>query len=111
MLREMVRAVCTEHSPVDVVRALEDDAEGLSGRALEAARRARAARLLIPEAYGGQGQSLLEAAIVYEEFGRALAPTPHFVRAVLSAGAILAAGQRRAEAGLAAGDRQRRARS
>ena len=30
--------------------------------------------------------------IVYEELGRALAPTPHFVSAVLSAGAIARAG-------------------
>jgi alkylation response protein AidB-like acyl-CoA dehydrogenase len=44
--------------------------------------------LTVPEAYGGGGQSALEAMIVYEELGRALAPTPHFVSAVLSAGAI-----------------------
>ena len=34
----------------------------------------------------------LEGAVVYEEFGRALAPTPHFVSAVMSAGVLLRAG-------------------
>ena len=28
MLREMVRGVCNEYSPIDVVRAMEDDATG-----------------------------------------------------------------------------------
>lgn len=34
----------------------------------------------------------LEGAVVYEEFGRALAPSPHFVSAVLSAGLLLRGG-------------------
>ena len=92
MLREMVRAVCTEHSPVDVVRALEDDAKGYPDELWKQLVELGLVGILIPEAYGGQGQSLLEAAIVYEEFGRALAPTPHFHSAVLSAGVILAVG-------------------
>ena len=48
--------------------------------------------ILIPEVHGGAGQSLLEAVIVYEELGRALAPTPHFPSAVLAASVLLAAG-------------------
>ena len=35
---------------------------------------------------------LLEGVIVYEEFGRSLAPTPHFVSCVLAAGILLEAG-------------------
>jgi alkylation response protein AidB-like acyl-CoA dehydrogenase len=35
---------------------------------------------------------MLEAAVLYEELGRALAPSPHFPSAVLSAAALLAAG-------------------
>jgi alkylation response protein AidB-like acyl-CoA dehydrogenase len=48
--------------------------------------------ILIPDEYGGADMSMLDAVIVYEEFGRSLAPTPHFVSAVLGAGALLAAG-------------------
>ena len=42
--------------------------------------------LLLPEEYGGSGMSLIEGVALYEELGRALAPTPHFVSAVLSGG-------------------------
>ena len=36
--------------------------------------------------------SLVEGVALYEELGRALAPTPHFVSAVLSGGVLAAAG-------------------
>ena len=36
--------------------------------------------------------SLLEGVVLYEELGRALAPTPHFVSCVASAGALAAGG-------------------
>ena len=38
---------------------------------------------MLPEEYGGSGMSMLEGVVVYEELGRALAPSPHFVSAVL----------------------------
>ena len=64
--------------------------------------------LTLPEAYGGGGQSALEAMIVYEELGRALAPTPHFVSAVLVGRRHGARRHRGAEARVAAEDRERR---
>jgi alkylation response protein AidB-like acyl-CoA dehydrogenase len=48
--------------------------------------------LLLPEAYGGSAMSLLEGVALYEELGRTLAPTPHFVSAVMSGGVLSAAG-------------------
>ena len=48
--------------------------------------------LLLPEEYGGSGMSLVEGVALYEELGRALAPTPHFVSAVMSGGVLAAAG-------------------
>ena len=48
--------------------------------------------LLLPEEYGGSGMSLIEGVALYEELGRALAPTPHFVSAVLGGGVLAAAG-------------------
>ncbi|MFK7897683.1 MAG: acyl-CoA dehydrogenase family protein [Myxococcota bacterium] len=92
MLREMVRAVCNEHSPVEVVRQFEDDPKGYPDGLWKQLTELGLVGILIPEKFGGQGQSLLEAAVVYEELGRALAPTPHFVSAVVSAGALLEAG-------------------
>ena len=85
MLREMVRGVCNEYASIDVVREMEDDSTGYPAEFWKQIGELGLLGLLIPEEYGGGEQSSLEAAIVYEEFGRALAPSPHFVSAVLSA--------------------------
>jgi len=92
MLRDMVRGMCAEYSPVDVVRKLEDDPMGYSKDFWKQLAELDLLGLTLPEEYGGSGQSMLEAAIVYEEFGRALAPSPHFASSSLSASAILHAG-------------------
>jgi len=92
MLREMVRGVCSEYAPLEVVRELENDEKGMPDALWGQLVELGLLGILVPEEYGGQGQSLLEAAIVYEEFGRSLAPSPHFVSAVLSAGALALAG-------------------
>ncbi len=92
VLREMVRGLCREYAPLELVRAMEDDPTGYPAELWKQLGALGLLGLLIPEAYGGAEQSLLEAAIVYEELGRALAPSPHFVSAVLSAGVLLEAG-------------------
>ncbi len=92
MLREMVRGVCAEYAPLDVVRDIEDDPIGYPTEFWKQLGELGLLGILIPEALGGAGQSMLEAAILYEELGRALSPSPHFPSAVLSAGALLAAG-------------------
>jgi alkylation response protein AidB-like acyl-CoA dehydrogenase len=91
-LRDMVRGVCGEYASLETVRAMEDDPTGYPAELWKQLGELGLLGLLIPEGYGGAAQSLLEAAVVYEEFGRALAPSPHFVSAVLGAGAILRAG-------------------
>jgi alkylation response protein AidB-like acyl-CoA dehydrogenase len=91
-LRDMVRGVCAQYAPLEVVRQVEDDATGYPAELWKQLGELGVTGLLIPEEYGGSGQSALEAAIVYEEFGRSLAPSPHFVSAVISAGLLLAAG-------------------
>ncbi|MFQ5514419.1 MAG: acyl-CoA dehydrogenase family protein [Myxococcota bacterium] len=92
MLREMVRALCAELVPLDVVRKLEDDPIGYSADFWKQLGELGLIGLTLPERYGGGAQSALEAAILYEELGRALAPSPHFVSSVLCAGALLEAG-------------------
>src|SRR3989304_4007572 len=76
MLRDRVRGVCGQETPPAVVRAMEDDPIGY------------------PTGFWKKlaGIGLLGVAIVYEEFGRALAPSPHFVSSVLSAGVLVTAG-------------------
>ena len=92
MLREMVRGVCNEYATIDIVREAEDDPTGYPAEFWKQIGELGLLGLLIPEEYGGGEQTTLEAAIVYEEFGRALAPSPHFVSAVLSALTVLRSG-------------------
>jgi alkylation response protein AidB-like acyl-CoA dehydrogenase len=92
MLREMVRGVCSAYAPTDVVRELEDDATGYPADLWKQLAELDVIGLLIPTEHGGSGMTALEGAILYEEFGRTLAPSPHFVSAVMSAGVLLRAG-------------------
>lgn len=92
MLREMVRGLCSTASPLDAVRALEDDPVGYSPELWAQMAELDLLGLMLPEEYGGSGMTALEGAVVYEELGRALAPSPHFVSSVLTAGLVLAAG-------------------
>jgi alkylation response protein AidB-like acyl-CoA dehydrogenase len=92
MLRDTVRGLCAQHSPIEVVRKMEDDPVGFPAPLWKQLGELGVTGLTLPEAYGGGGQSALEAMIVYEELGRALVPSPHFVSAVLVAGVLARAG-------------------
>lgn len=92
MLRDLVRGVCDEHCTIELVREMEtsttDLAEGLWKQLGEVGLHG----LLVPEKFGGSGQGLLDAVVVYEELGRALAPIPHFASCVVAAGLLLRGG-------------------
>ena len=92
MLRETVRGVCATTCPLSVVRELEDDAIGYSPELWKQLAHLDLIGLLLPEEYGGSGMGALEGIVLYEEFGRALAPSPHFVSAILCGGALARAG-------------------
>ena len=92
MLREMVRGVCSSYAPLETVRALEDDPVGYPAELWKQMAELDLIGLMLPAEYGGSDMSALEGAVVYMELGRALAPTPHFVSAVMSAGVLLRAG-------------------
>jgi alkylation response protein AidB-like acyl-CoA dehydrogenase len=92
MLRETVRGVCERYVPVETARALEDDPVGYSPDFWKQLGDLGLLGLTLPEEYGGSAMSVLDAAVVYEEFGRTLAPSPHFVSSVLSAGVLTKAG-------------------
>jgi alkylation response protein AidB-like acyl-CoA dehydrogenase len=92
VLRDTVRKLCAEYSPIAVVRAMEDDPKGVPDALWKQLAELGLLGVLVPEEYGGSAQTLLEAVIVFEELGRALAPSPAFESAVMSAGVLLAAG-------------------
>jgi alkylation response protein AidB-like acyl-CoA dehydrogenase len=92
MLREMVRGVCATYASLETVRALEDDPIGYPDDLWKQLAELDLIGLMLPTEYGGSGMSTLEGAVVFEELGRALAPSPLFASAVLGAGALLAAG-------------------
>src|SRR5262245_32102658 len=92
MLRDLVRGVCTTYSPLTTVRAMEDDPVGYPEELWKQLAELDLIGLMLPAQYGGSEMTMLEGAVVYTELGRALAPTPHFVSAVMSSGAILRGG-------------------
>ena len=98
MLRDMVRGVCAEYSPMDKVRELEDDPTGYPADLWKQFAEGGLCGILIPEAHGGSDQTILDAAVIYEELGRALAPSPHFVSCVLGAPTLQRAGSEEQQA-------------
>jgi len=94
VLRDTVRKLCAEACPLETVRALEDDPKGVPDALWKQMGELGLLGVLVPEAFGGSEQTLLEAVVVFEELGRALAPTPAFESSVMAAGVLLAAGSK-----------------
>jgi alkylation response protein AidB-like acyl-CoA dehydrogenase len=92
MLRETVRGLCASASPLSVVRELEDDPVGYSPELWKQLAHLDLIGLQLPEEFGGSGMSAIESVVLYEEFGRSLAPSPHFVSSILSGGLLALAG-------------------
>jgi len=91
-LRGMVREVCRDHATIDVVRAMEDHPHGVPKELWKQLGEVGLLGLRVDEEHGGSAQGLLEATIVYEEFGRSLAPIPHLESCVVSAAVLERAG-------------------
>jgi alkylation response protein AidB-like acyl-CoA dehydrogenase len=88
MLRQTTRDVLQRHCPLDVVRDMEDNPTGYPLSLWTQLGELDLIGLLLPPEHGGSGMTLVEGVALYEEFGRALAPIPHFVSAVLSGGVL-----------------------
>ena len=92
MLREAVGGLCDDKASLEAVRELENDPTGFDRDFWAQLGDLGVIGALIPEQYGGSGMSLLDTVVVYEEFGRSLAPSPHLVSAVIAAGVLARAG-------------------
>jgi alkylation response protein AidB-like acyl-CoA dehydrogenase len=92
MLREAVGGLCDDKAPLESVRELENDPVGYSSEFWDQLAGLGLAGALVPQEYGGSGMGLLDCVVMYEEFGRTLAPSPHFVSSVIAAGVLACAG-------------------
>jgi alkylation response protein AidB-like acyl-CoA dehydrogenase len=92
VLRAMVRSLCVEHCSIELVRAMEDDPVGCPTDLWKQLAEVGLLGILIPESLGGAGQGMLDAVIVHEELGRALAPVPAFHSSVVGARTLLLGG-------------------
>jgi alkylation response protein AidB-like acyl-CoA dehydrogenase len=104
-LRSSVRALLADRSPWQQVLA------GVDAGAPEDPELWRAlgaqlgcAGLLVPEEFGGLGASAREAAVVLEELGRAVTPSPFLTSAVVATSTLLACGHTEPLAAMAAGE-------
>src|SRR5260370_27776764 len=89
LLRETVRGICGRHAGLAVVREMEDDPIGYPEKFWLQLAELGLLGMALPEEGGGSGMSMLDAVVVYQEFGRAWAPSPHFASSVMS-GPIIA---------------------
>jgi alkylation response protein AidB-like acyl-CoA dehydrogenase len=89
--RASIRRFVQERWPVSESRRLADDPRGFDAQVWRTMTgELGLAALLIPEAAGGQGFSMLELGIALEELGAELAGGPLFASACLGALALLA---------------------
>ncbi len=89
MLRKMARDFLSAECPKSQVRQLEESETGHSPELWKKMAELGWMGLVLPEKYGGAGLSLLDMAILFEEFGRAAVPGPMFSTVVLGALPIL----------------------
>ena len=94
MLREAMVGVCADFASIESVREHENEAKGYSDEFWAQLTGLGITGLMIPEEYGGSGMTMVDSVVVYEELGRSLAPSPHFVSSVVSAGAIVRGGSK-----------------
>ena len=86
MLRDAVRGLCADAA--DTVRSLEDDPKGYDDGFWNQLATMGLTGLMLTEQHGGSAMGLLDAVVVYEEFGRSLVPSPHRLATVLWSGLL-----------------------
>lgn len=92
LLKNTAKEFMERECPRTLVRRLDESGTGFSSELWQKMADLGWVGALIPSQYGGGGRSLLDVAVLYEEMGRAVCPSPHFSSAVLSALTVLEAG-------------------
>jgi len=89
MLRKSARDFLSAECPKALVRKVEESESGYSPELWKKMADLGWMGLALPEKFGGAGLSLLDMAILFEEFGRAAVPGPMFSTVVMGALPIL----------------------
>jgi alkylation response protein AidB-like acyl-CoA dehydrogenase len=98
LLRETVAALVAKHASPEAVRQAMESERGYDESLWRLlCEQVGAAALMVPEEYGGAGGSLADAAVVIEELGKGLVPTP-LLGSTLAELALLAADEPDADA-------------
>ena len=92
MLQNSAREFMEREMPKARVLEIDDSPSGFAPDIWQKISELGWPGMVIPEAYGGSGNSFTDLGIVYEVMGNYACPTPHLSSAVLSAHAILEAG-------------------
>jgi len=107
LLESTVRGFLAERVPIERVRELRERDCPYDRDDWRALAELGVTGVLVPEAQGGSGLALLDAAIVAEALGHAVTPAPFLASAVMAPLALRAVGGREAAAwlsGIAAGE-------
>ena len=100
MLKTMARDFLEKECPESFVREIEKGDQGYSPELWRKIADLGWLGLVYPEKYGGTGGSILDLAVLYEEMGRTMFPSPHLSTVALCGLAILAAGSEEQKADL-----------
>ena len=94
MLRDAARDFIGEQGPIAQLRKLRDsrDGDGFSRDLWKGFAEMGFTGVLAPEAFGGSGLGHVETAIIMEEIGRNLTPSPFLSTAVLGVSALVRSG-------------------
>ncbi len=100
LLDETVRSFLAERVPIERVRELRDAPCPNDRKIWTALAELGITGVMVPEAQGGSGLGLLDAALVSQALGHAATPAPFLSTAVMAATALASAGGSQAEAWL-----------
>jgi alkylation response protein AidB-like acyl-CoA dehydrogenase len=103
MLRDTARRFLEEKAPSSLVRTVMETEAGYDRALWEEIARQGWQAVTIPEAFGGAGFSFVEQALLMEEMGRTLFPSPYLSSVVLGAELVLGAGTEEQKAELLPG--------
>ena len=92
MLQESVVGYLESECPLDRVRKAADGGETIANDVSDGLGELGVPGIVVPEAYGGVGLGFLEAALVAEALGGAIAPVPYAATSIMAPVALLAGG-------------------